>query len=69
MWDWINCHLMARHDDAIWCEKNAIYLRCIRCGRRSSGWRVQEDPARPPVASTGQRRGVQMRLVSGSAGR
>jgi len=68
MWDWINCHVMARHDDAVWCEKNAIYLRCTRCGRRSSGWKVQEHPTRP-VPNARQSRGVRMHLVSGSAGR
>jgi hypothetical protein len=40
MWDWINCHLAGRHEYAVWSDSNRMYLRCLRCGRRSNGWNV-----------------------------
>ncbi len=40
MWDWINCHLAGRHEYAVWSDANRMYLRCLRCGRRSNGWTV-----------------------------
>jgi hypothetical protein len=40
MWNWFNCYLSGRHDYGKWCEGGAIFLRCIHCGRRSSGWAV-----------------------------
>jgi hypothetical protein len=42
MWNWFNCYLSGRHDFGMWCEPGAIFLRCIHCGKRSSGWVV--DP-------------------------
>ncbi len=46
MWDWINCHLAARHEYVVWTETNRVFLRCMRCGRRSAGWQVagSDDP-------------------------
>jgi len=41
MWDWINCHLLGRHEHAVACEQGAILLRCLRCGYRSTGWHVE----------------------------
>jgi hypothetical protein len=41
MWDWINCHLLARHEYAIWCDSGRVYLRCLYCGHHSKGWQVQ----------------------------
>jgi len=38
MWNWFNCYLSGRHDYGMWCEPGAIFLRCVHCGRRSSGW-------------------------------
>ena len=38
MWNWFNCYLSGRHDYGMWCEPGAIFLRCIHCGKRSSGW-------------------------------
>ena len=38
MWSWFNCYLSGRHDFGMWCEPGAIFLRCVHCGRRSSGW-------------------------------
>jgi hypothetical protein len=40
MWKWFNCYLSGRHDFGMWCEPGAIFLRCIHCGKRSSGWIV-----------------------------
>ena len=38
MFDWFNCYLSGRHEFGVWCEPGAIFLRCLHCGRRSSGW-------------------------------
>jgi hypothetical protein len=43
MWDWINCHLLGRHEQSIACDQGSIHLRCLRCGHRSSGWQVDEQ--------------------------
>jgi len=51
MWNWFNCYLSGRHDYGMWCEPGAIFLRCVHCGRRSSGWAV-EQPAAHSVAKT-----------------
>ena len=40
MWNWFNCYLSGRHDYSAWCESGAMFLRCIHCGRRTSGWAV-----------------------------
>jgi hypothetical protein len=40
MWNLVNCYLSGRHDYGMWCEPGAIFLRCIHCGKRSSGWTV-----------------------------
>ena len=40
MWDWINCHVAGRHEYAVWSDSNRLFLRCLRCGRRSNGWDV-----------------------------
>jgi hypothetical protein len=52
MWDWINCHLLGRHEQAVSCDSGSVHLRCLRCGQRSSGWQVDRRemvllPARP----------------------
>ena len=38
MWNWFNCYLSGRHEYGMWCEPGTIFLRCVHCGRRSSGW-------------------------------
>jgi hypothetical protein len=43
MWDWINCHVAGRHEYAVWSDSNRMFLRCLRCGRRSNGWAVAAD--------------------------
>jgi hypothetical protein len=40
MWKWLNCYLSGRHEFGVWCEPGAIFLRCMHCGKRSSGWAV-----------------------------
>jgi hypothetical protein len=40
MWNLFNCYLSGRHDFGMWCEPGAIFLRCMHCGKRSSGWEV-----------------------------
>jgi hypothetical protein len=40
MWNLVNCYLSGRHDYGMWCEPGAIFLRCVHCGKRSSGWTV-----------------------------
>jgi hypothetical protein len=44
MWNWFNCYLSGRHDYGMWCEPGAIFLRCVHCGRRSSGWTIGAEP-------------------------
>jgi hypothetical protein len=45
MWNLFNCYLSGRHDYGMWCEPGAIFLRCMHCGKRSSGWAVAPKPA------------------------
>jgi hypothetical protein len=45
MWNLFNCYLSGRHDYGMWCEPGAIFLRCVHCGKRSSGWAVIPKPA------------------------
>ena len=45
MWNWFNCYLSGRHDYGMWCEPGTIFLRCVHCGRRSSGWAVDHRAA------------------------
>ena len=41
MWNWFNCYLSGRHEYAPWCEPGMMFLRCVHCGRRTSGWAVE----------------------------
>ncbi len=52
MWNLFNCYLSGRHDYGMWCEPGAIFLRCVHCGKRSSGWAVEAKahPAAPRAA-------------------
>jgi hypothetical protein len=43
MWNWFHCYLSGRHDYGMWCEPGAIFLRCVHCGRRSSGWTLKPE--------------------------
>jgi hypothetical protein len=49
MWSLFNCYLSGRHEYGMWCEPGNIFLRCVHCGRRSSGWDVEEKPNTPIV--------------------
>jgi hypothetical protein len=44
MWNLFSCYLSGRHDFGMWCEPGAIFLRCVHCGKRSSGWTVAPKP-------------------------
>lgn len=54
MWNWFNCYLSGRHEYGVWCEPGAIFLRCVHCGKRSSGWEVAARPGSvsPPPQAT-----------------
>jgi hypothetical protein len=40
MWNLFNCYLSGRHEFGVWCEPGSIFLRCVHCGKRSTGWSV-----------------------------
>ncbi len=50
MWNWLSCYLSGRHEFGVSCEPDAIFLRCVHCGRRSQGWALQHKlpPLRTP---------------------
>ncbi len=60
MWNWLNCYLSGRHDFGVTCQPGAIFLRCIHCGKRSSGWALkgQQGPLRPAKAHIPERGAV-----------
>jgi hypothetical protein len=45
MWNLFNCYLSGRHDYGMWCEPGVMFLRCVHCGKRSSGWAITATPA------------------------
>ena len=49
MWNLFNCYLSGRHDYGMWCEPGQIFLRCMHCGKRSSGWSVGGKEEAPSV--------------------
>jgi hypothetical protein len=49
MWNWFNCYLSGRHEYGMWCEPGTIFLRCVHCGRRSSGWALDGKAARASI--------------------
>jgi len=53
MWNWFNCYFSGRHEFGVWCEPGSIFLRCVHCGRRSSGWAIEHQAreAQPPVVT------------------
>ena len=57
MWKWFNCYMSGRHEFGVWCERRAIFLRCVHCGKRSSGWALEGTPHTtaprvPPAAAS-----------------
>jgi hypothetical protein len=57
MWNWFNCYLSGRHEYGPWCEPGTIFLRCVHCGKRSSGWALGPEVQRTakPTPVTKQR--------------
>ena len=51
MWNWFNCYLSGRHEFGVWCEPGAIFLRCVHCGRRSTGWAIGAKRQPPPAVA------------------
>jgi hypothetical protein len=49
MWNLFNCYLSGRHDYGMWCEPGQMFLRCVHCGKRSSGWTIgKTEPMSQP---------------------
>ena len=51
MWNWFNCYLSGRHEFGVWCASGAIFVRCIHCGKRSSGISIEPKELRSRSAS------------------
>jgi hypothetical protein len=49
MLNWFNCYLSGRHEFGVWCEPGTVFLRCVHCGKRSSGWALETKTTAPPV--------------------
>jgi hypothetical protein len=47
MMNWFNCYLSGRHEFGVWCEPGSVFLRCVHCGKRSSGWAIDQKVAPP----------------------
>lgn len=45
MWSWIACYLHG-HNYSVSCDSGSVFLRCLACGRRSTGWSVERMPLR-----------------------
>jgi hypothetical protein len=52
MFNLLNCYLSGRHDYDMWGEKGTIFLRCVHCGKRSSGWAIDPKPAKTALKPT-----------------
>ena len=52
MWNFFNCYLSGRHEFSTWCEPGSVFLRCIHCGKRSSGWALEHKPQRQTAPVT-----------------
>jgi hypothetical protein len=53
MWTWFSCYLSGRHEFGVSCEPGAIFLRCVNCGRRSTGWSLNAVvPGAPAISSS-----------------
>jgi hypothetical protein len=50
MLNWFNCYLSGRHEFGVWCEPGTVFLRCVHCGKRSSGWALETKQTPPPAA-------------------
>jgi len=64
MWDLIHCYLSGRHDYGIWCESGEMFLRCVHCGKRSSGWAVEAKfQTTAPVTAAVRQNAVPARVI------
>jgi hypothetical protein len=65
MWNLINCYLSGRHDNGVWSESGEMFLRCVHCGKRSSGWAVEArfHTTAPVAAATSRPSPVSARVV------
>jgi hypothetical protein len=63
MWNFFNCYLSGRHDYGMWCEPGQIFLRCIHCGKRSSGWAVERSKSTATPRATVVARPAAARVV------
>ena len=61
MWNLFNCYLSGRHDYGMWCGSGAIFLRCVHCGKRSSGWAVTAKPVAAQRAPAARAKVAQVR--------
>src|SRR5678816_3396606 len=52
MWNLFNCYLSGRHEFSAWCEPGSVFLRCIHCGKRASGWALDQKPQRKTAPVT-----------------
>jgi hypothetical protein len=64
MWHWILCYLAGQHEFAMICEREAIFLRCRSCGRRSTGWELSAREPQPQPAPARSRRIAALPLPS-----
>jgi hypothetical protein len=60
MWNRLCCCLSGGHEYGVSCEPQAMFLRCIHCGKRSSGWALNgspalHEPAAPPTGPVTRR--------------
>ena len=56
MFNQVYCYLSGRHDFCVRCEPGEIYLSCIHCGKRSSGWAISNGPKAASKATAGANR-------------
>ena len=54
MWKLFNCYLSGRHEFGVSCEPGTVFLRCMHCGRRSSGWAIDGRSAVSAAAPPGK---------------
>ena len=63
MWKWFHCYLSGGHEFGVWGEPGMIYLRCLHCGKRSTGWAMggQQSELQPMIAPAQATHGQQTR--------
>jgi hypothetical protein len=58
MFNQVYCYLSGHHDFCVRCEPGEIYLRCIHCGKRSSGWAINNGSKAASKATAGANRDI-----------